>query len=84
MNSSKTYEYYQIYSLLSNHQDVNAILSNAIIERKFSAPYLGIALDENIKWETDINSISAILTRAPLVYLAERAPLGGGRILPPA
>ena len=28
-------------------------------------------------------SVSPFLTRAPLGYSAERAPLGGGQILPP-
>ena len=33
--------------------------------------------------ESQTDSFSDLLTRAPLGYLAKRAPLGGGQILPP-
>lgn len=61
LNPSKTF--YQIYSYFTTQQDINIVLNNATIKRQFSVRYLGVALDENLKWDTHINNISSILSR---------------------
>ena len=61
LNPSKTF--YQIYSLFTTEHDINITLNNVKIKRQFSVRYLGVALDENLKWDTHINNISSILSR---------------------
>lgn len=60
LNPSKTF--YQIYSLFANEHNINILLNGTRIKRSFSVKYLGVTLDENLKWETHINTISSKLS----------------------
>ena len=61
LNPAKTF--YQIYSLFAIKQDIDIFLDNVKIKRQFSVRYLGVAVDENLKWDTHINNISSVLSR---------------------
>ena len=60
LNVSKTY--YQIFSArLINGLDVK--INNTKINRKESVKYLGVTIDENLKWQSHINNISSVISR---------------------
>ena len=60
LNVSKTN--YQIYSR-SEVPDLDIILNNTPIVRKACIKYLGVHIDENLKWSSHINSISSVISR---------------------
>ena len=61
LNPSKTF--YQLYSAFITREEINIVLNSVLIKREFSVKYLGVVLDENLKWNTHINNISLILSR---------------------
>ena len=52
-----------MYSIFANQEDVTIVINNSIIKRQFSVKYLGVTIDENLKWEGHINKISLTLSR---------------------
>ena len=52
LNPSKSC--YQLYSLFANQHDIDIVINNSKINRCFTVKYLGILLDENLKWESHI------------------------------
>ena len=60
LNVSKTY--YQIFSR-KRIDGLNVKLNDTDIARKESVRYLGLIVDENLKWQNHINNISAIISR---------------------
>ena len=60
LNVAKTY--YQIFSR-KQIDGLDVKLNDTVIDRKESVRYLGIIVDENLKWQSHINNISAIISR---------------------
>ena len=60
LNASKTY--YQIYSR-SVVPDLNIVFDGTQIMRKSCIKYLGVLVDENIKWRSHINSVATTVSR---------------------
>ena len=60
LNASKTF--YQIFSR-KPRTDIEVIINNTKIARKTSVKYLGILIDENLKWENHINMVSTLISR---------------------
>ena len=61
LNPAKTC--YQLYSLFPNVQDINISLNNSKIKRSYTVKYLGILMDENLKWDSHISYISTRISR---------------------
>ena len=61
LNPTKTC--YQVYSLFPNTQDVNISLNNEKIKRSFTVKYLGVLVDENLKWDSHISYICKKISR---------------------
>jgi len=60
INASKTN--YQIYS--ANYVNyINIVLNNCFIGREKCIKYLGVLVDENLKWHSHIKHVSAIISR---------------------
>ena len=60
LNVSKTY--HQIFSKkLINGLVVK--INNIVVDRKESVKYLGVTIDENLKWQSHINNISLVISR---------------------
>lgn len=55
LNPTKTC--YQLYSLSTNDKEIEILINDVKINRCFSLKYLGVILDENLKWESHINSV---------------------------
>ena len=53
---------YQIYSR-SCSQDLQVKLNDKSVLRKSCIKYLGILVDENLKWKSQINSVSSVISR---------------------
>ena len=60
LNASKTY--YQIFSKQVIH-DLDISVNAIQIARKQAVKYLGIIVDENLKWQNHINSVVAFISR---------------------
>ena len=60
LNVQKTH--YQIYSM-SRATDIDIYIDLYKIERKACVKYLGVHIDENLKWKTHIASVASILSR---------------------
>lgn len=60
LNASKTF--YQLFSKKSTDY-LDVAINDFKIERKASVKYLGIIIDENLKWENQINNVSTTLSR---------------------
>ena len=60
LNASKTF--YQIFSR-QFVQNLNININNQVIARKESVKYLGVLIDENLKWQSHIDSIALIISR---------------------
>ena len=60
LNVQKTH--YQIYSM-SQAPDIDILIDAYKIERKRCVKYLGIYIDENLKWKTHIASVAATISR---------------------
>ena len=60
LNTSKTF--YQIFSRTSA-TDLNVCLNDTDIARKSCVRYLGILIEENLKWESQTNSVSTLMSR---------------------
>ena len=60
LNVQKTH--YQIYSM-SFAPDIDVFIGTKKVERRRCVKYLGIHIDENLKWKTHIASIAATLSR---------------------
>ena len=61
LNPSKSC--YQLYSLSSNQRDIDIRINNDKIKRCFTVKYLGILVDENLKWESHINYVCKKISR---------------------
>ena len=61
LNASKTY--YQLYSAASNDDCINISINNNLIVRSPSLKYLGVILDENLKFDTHITKTAAKISR---------------------
>ena len=63
LNASKTC--FQIFSNFRNtaNIDLNIAINGSQITRKFSVEYLGITVDENLKWDTHITNVSLKISR---------------------
>ena len=57
LNASKTY--YQLYSLYANNIDIDICINNMKIKRSFSVKYLGVILDENLKFDNHVSYIAS-------------------------
>ena len=60
LNVSKTF--YQIFSKQVIH-DLDVRVNGIQIGRKTAVKYLGIKVDENLKWQNHINSVAAVISR---------------------
>ena len=60
LNTTKTF--YQIFSRTPTN-DLRVVINNTKIERKSTVKYLGILIDDNLKWDSHINNVSKILSR---------------------
>jgi len=60
LNVPKTH--YHIFSRTSV-TDLEIIINNSQITRKESVKYLGVIVDENLKWQNHINNIASIISR---------------------
>ena len=56
LNASKTY--YQLYSLFARSTEINICINGIKIARSPSVKYLGVSLDENLKFDAHISSIA--------------------------
>ena len=61
LNPAKTC--YQLYSLFPAVQDINISLNNSKIKRSYTVKYLGILMDENLKWDSHISYICTQISR---------------------
>ena len=61
LNPTKTC--YQLYSIFSNHQDLDIYINDHKIKRNYTVKYLGIMLDENLKWESHISFVCRKISR---------------------
>ena len=63
LNASKTC--FQIFSNFRNtaNIDLNIAINGSQITRNFSVEYLGITVDENLKWDTQITNVSLKISR---------------------
>ena len=61
LNPTKTC--YQLYSINANHQDLDLYIDEHKIKRSSTVKYLGIMLDENLKWESHISFICKKISR---------------------
>lgn len=63
LNASKTY--YQVYSNIrsSTMNDLNVTVRGSRIKRDNSVKYLGVKVDENLKWDNHINETSKKISR---------------------
>ena len=61
LNAAKTF--YQLYSIYSNDNDIQVNINNVKINRSNSIRYLGVNIDENLKFETHINNLGAKISR---------------------
>ena len=61
LNPTKTC--YQLYSNFSNHQNLDIYINYHRIKRSCTVKYLGIMLDENLKWESHINFVCKKISR---------------------
>ena len=48
---------YQLYSMFSNQREVNIYMNGSRIKRSSTVKYLGVMLDENLKFESHINFV---------------------------
>ena len=60
INVSKTH--YQLYSM-SHSMDLNIHFDGTKIERKGCIKYLGVYVDENLKWHSHISNVTKIMSR---------------------
>ena len=60
LNVSKTY--YQIFSRTSIN-DLDIKINHSQIVRKKSVKYLGVIVDENLKWQNHINYVASVVSR---------------------
>ena len=60
LNTAKTN--YQIYSR-SVSRDLNISMNNTNIQRKSCVNYLGVLIDENLKWNSHIAYVSSVTSR---------------------
>ena len=60
LNAAKTN--YQIYSK-ANTINLNIVFNGMQIERKQCIKYLGILVDENLKWSSHLNSVTSVVSR---------------------
>lgn len=61
LNTSKTF--YQIYSVINNMPNLTLHLNGAQISRSDSIKYLGVTIDENLKWKNHITKTCNTLRR---------------------
>lgn len=61
LNTSKTF--YQIYSVGDKKPDISIYLNQTQINRSESVKYLGVNMDENLKWKTHITKTCNTLRR---------------------
>ena len=61
LNATKTF--YQLYSIYPNNFDVQVMINGIKIKRSNSVKYLGVNIDENLKFETHINNLGAKISR---------------------
>ena len=61
LNPSKTC--FQLYSPFATQRSVNILINHTQIKRCVSVKYLGVVFDENMKWQSYINIISAKISR---------------------
>ena len=61
LNPTKTC--YQLYSLYKSQQDVDIYINNFKIKRSFTVKYLGVLVDENLKWDSHINFVCKKVSR---------------------
>ena len=60
LNTSKTH--YQIFSKRSE-DDLNVKINGCNISRQFTVKYLGVYIDENLKWNTHIDKLICTISR---------------------
>ena len=60
LNTTKTF--YQIFSKTPTN-DLTVVINNAKIDRKASVKYLGVLIDDDLKWDGHINNVSKKLSR---------------------
>ena len=60
LNTSKTN--YQLYSR-NNIKDLNILLNGTKIWRQKTIKYLGVLVDENLKWESHICKVASVISR---------------------
>ena len=61
LNASKTC--FQVYSPPSINMNININIHNSQINRCATVKYLGVVMDENLKWDAHINNISKKISR---------------------
>lgn len=62
INSKKTF--YQVYSnFLFNPEQFDIEINNQRIQHSYTVKYLGVLIDQNLKWQSHINHLSAIINR---------------------
>ena len=54
--------HYQVYSA-NRVQDLHIILQDAKVERKSCVKYLGMYIDENLKWHSHIAHVGSVISR---------------------
>ena len=68
LNTDKTV--YQIYNTKKNDVHLNITLVGSIIKHVNTVKYLGVIIDENMKWESHIVHISRIASLATILELS--------------
>ena len=61
LNASKTC--YQLYSIHPNNADIDIIINNSKITRTPTVKYLGIIIDENLKFDAHINTLASKISK---------------------
>ena len=61
LNATKTC--YQLYSIFPNNSDIHLLINDTKIARCKTVKYLGVNIDENLKFDSHINILSAKLSR---------------------
>ena len=61
LNTSKTC--YQLYSVHPNEDEINMVINGSKISRFSTVRYLGVSIDENLKFQSHINSLATKISR---------------------
>ena len=54
---------YQLFSTRNSTPDIHININGCSIQRKFTVRYLGILIDENLKWESQIRAVENSVSR---------------------